>query len=66
MQRDVTTELKWEPTIHATELVSLSRMEWLRLAAFKHPRYGNGLPSAHRNRVSGVKGLTEEIKVTVA
>jgi len=65
LQRDVTTELKWEPTIHATEIdvavkngvVTLSGdvdtygMKWAAERAVK--------------RVSGVKGLTEEIKVTV-
>ena len=63
LQRDVMTELKWEPTIHAAEIgvavkdgvVTLSgdvdtySMKWAAERAVK--------------RVSGVKGLAEEIKV---
>ena len=63
LQRDVMTELKWEPTIHAAEIgvavkdgvvtlngdVDTYGMKWAAECAVK--------------RVSGVKGLTEEIKV---
>jgi osmotically-inducible protein OsmY len=65
LQRDVMTELKWEPTIRAAEIgvavkdgvVTLSgdvdtySMEWAAERAVR--------------RVSGVKGLAEEIKVTL-
>jgi len=63
LQRDVTTELKWEPTIHAAEIgvavkdgvvtlngnVDTYSMKWSAMRAVR--------------RVSSVKGLTEEIKV---
>jgi osmotically-inducible protein OsmY len=66
LQRDVMTELKWEPTIHAAEIgvavkdgvVTLSgdvdtySMKWTAERAVR--------------RVSGVKGLAEGIKVTLA
>ncbi|MGD0423924.1 MAG: BON domain-containing protein [Candidatus Bathyarchaeia archaeon] len=65
LQRDVMTELKWEPTIHAAEIgvavkdgvVTLSgdvdtySMKWAAERAVK--------------RVSGVKGVAEEIKVSL-
>jgi osmotically-inducible protein OsmY len=65
LQRDVMTELKWEPTIHAAEIgvavkdgvVTLSgdvdtySMKWAAERAVR--------------RVSGVKGVAEEIKVTL-
>ena len=65
LQRDVMTELKWVPTIHAAEIgvsvkdgvvtltgdVDTYSMKWAAERAVR--------------RVSGVKGLAEEIKVTL-
>ena len=65
LQRDVMTELKWEPTIHAAEIgvavkdgvvtltgdVDTYIMKWAAERAVK--------------RVLGVKGVAEEIKVTL-
>ncbi len=65
LQRDVMNELKWEPTIHAAE-IGVSVKDGMVTLSGDVDSYSKkwAIDRAVR-RVSGVKAVTEEIKVTL-
>ena len=66
LQRDVMTELKWEPTIHAAE-IGVAVKDGVVTLSGNVDSYGKKWAADRAaKRVSGVKAVTEEIKVTLA
>ena len=65
LQRDVMTELKWEPRIHAAE-IGVAVKDGVVTLSGDVDTYGMKWTAERAvRRVLGVKGLAEEIKVTV-
>ena len=65
LRRDVMAELKWEPTIHATEIGVVVKDGVVTLSG-DVDTYGMKWAAERAvRRVSGVKGVAEEIKVTL-
>jgi osmotically-inducible protein OsmY len=65
LQRDVMTELKWEPTIHAAEIGVFVKDGVVTLSG-NVDSYGKKWAAEWAaKRVYGVKAVTEEIKVTL-
>jgi osmotically-inducible protein OsmY len=65
LQRDVMTELKWEPRIHAAEIGVAVKYGVVTLSG-DVDTYGMKWAAERAvRRVSGVKGVAEEIKVTL-
>jgi len=65
LQRDVMTELKWEPRIHAAE-IGVAVKDGVVTLSGDVDTYGMKWAAERAvRRVSGVKGVAEEIKVTV-
>ena len=65
LQRDVMTELKWVPTIHAAEIGVAVKDGVVTLSGDVDTYSMKWAADRAVRRVSGVKGLTEEIKVTL-
>ncbi len=66
LQRDVMTELKWEPTIHAAE-IGVAVKDGVVTLSGNVDSYGKKWAADRAaKRVSGVKAVAEEIKVTPA
>ncbi|MGA2790474.1 MAG: BON domain-containing protein [Candidatus Bathyarchaeia archaeon] len=63
LQRDVMTELKWEPTIHAAEIGVAVKDGVVTLNGYVDTYSMKWAAERAVRRISGVKGLTEEIKV---
>ena len=63
LQRDVMTELKWEPTIHAAEIGVAVKDGVVTLSGDVDSYSKKWAAERAVKRVSGVKGLAEEIKV---
>jgi osmotically-inducible protein OsmY len=66
LQRDVMSELKWEPTIHAAE-IGVAVKDGVVTLSGNVDSYGKKW-AAHRAalRIYGVKAVVEEIRVTLA
>ena len=66
LQRDVMTQLKWEPTIHAAE-IGVAVKDGVVTLSGNVDSYGKKWAADRAaKRVFGVKAVTEEIKVTPA
>ena len=66
LQRDVMDELKWEPTIHAAE-IGVAVKDGVVTLSGSVDSYGTKWAADRAaKRVSGVKAVAEEIKVTLA
>jgi osmotically-inducible protein OsmY len=65
LQRDVMTELKWEPTIHATEIGVAVKDGVVTLSGSVDSYAKKWAADRAAKRVFGVKAVTEEIKVTL-
>jgi len=66
LQRDVMTQLKWEPTIHAAE-IGVAVKDGVVALSGNVDSYGKKWAADRAaKRVFGVKAVTEEIKVTPA
>ncbi len=63
LQRDVMTELKWEPIIHAAEIGVAVKDGVVTLNGYVDTYSMKWAAERAVKRVSGVKGLTEEIKI---
>jgi osmotically-inducible protein OsmY len=66
VQRDVMNELKWEPTIHAVEIGVAVKNGMVTLSGSVDTYGKKWAADRAARRVAGVKGVTEEIKVTLA
>ncbi len=66
VQRDVMNELKWEPTIHAAEIGVAVKNGVVTLSGTVDTYGKKWAADRAARRVAGVKGVTEEIKVTLA
>jgi osmotically-inducible protein OsmY len=65
LQRDVMNELKWEPTIHAAEIGVRVKDGMVTLSGDVDSYSEKWAIDRAVRRVSGVKAVTEEIKVTL-
>ncbi len=65
LQRDVMTELKWEPTIHAAEIGVAVKDGVVTLSGSVDSYAKKWAADRAAKRVFGVKAVTEEIKVTL-
>jgi osmotically-inducible protein OsmY len=65
LQRDVMTELKWEPTIHAAEIGVAVKDGIVTLSGDVDTHSMKWAADRAVRRVSGVKGLAEGLKVTL-
>ena len=65
LQRDVMTELKWEPTIHSAEIGVAVKDGVVTLSGEVDTYSMRWAAERAVRRVSGVKGLAGEIKVTL-
>jgi osmotically-inducible protein OsmY len=65
LQRDVMTELKWEPTIHAAEIGVSVKDGVVTLNGVVDSYSKKWAIDRAARRVSGVKAVAEEIKVTL-
>ena len=65
LQRDVMTELKWEPTVHAAEIGVAVKDGVVTLSGNVDSYAKKWAADRAAKRVYGVKAVTEEIKVTV-
>ena len=65
LQRDVMTELKWEPTIHAAELGVAVKDGVVTLSGYVDNYSKKWAAERAVKRVAGVKAVAEEIKVTL-
>ena len=65
VQRDVMTELQWEPTIHAAEIGVAVKDGVVTLSGHVDSYAKRWAADRAAKRVSGVKAVTEEIKVTL-
>ena len=65
LQRDVMNELQWEPTIHAAEIGVAVRDGVVTLSGYVDSYAKKGAAERAVKRVSGVKAVAEEIKVTI-
>ena len=65
LQRDVMNELKWEPTIHAAEIGVRVKDGMVTLSGDVDSYSKKWAIDRAVRRVSGVKAVTEEIKVTL-
>jgi osmotically-inducible protein OsmY len=66
LQRDVMTELKWEPTIHSAEIGVAVKDGVVTLSGSVDSYAKKWAADRAAKRVFGVKAVTEEIKVTLA
>jgi osmotically-inducible protein OsmY len=66
LQRDVMTELKWEPIIHAAELGVAVKDGVVTLSGYVDSYSKKWAAERAVKRVSGVKAVAEEIKITPA
>ena len=66
VQRHVMNELKWEPTIHAAEIGVAVKDGVVTLSGTVDSYGKKWAADRAAKRVSGVKAVTEEIKVTLA
>ncbi len=66
LQRDVMTELKWEPTIHAAEIGVAVKDGVVTLSGNVDSYAKKWAADRAAKRVLGVKAVAEEIKVTLA
>jgi len=66
LQRDVMTELKWEPAIHAAELGVAVKDGVVTLSGYVDSYSKKWAAERAVKRVSGVKAVAEEIKITPA
>ena len=66
LQRDVMTELKWEPAIHAAELGVAVKDGVVTLSGYVDNYSKKWAAERAVKRVAGVKAVAEEIKVTPA
>jgi osmotically-inducible protein OsmY len=65
LQQDVMAELKWEPTIHAAEIGVGVKDGVVTLSGHVDSYAKKGAAERAVKRVSGVKAVAEEIKVTL-
>jgi len=65
LQRDVMTELKWEPRIHSAEIGVAVKDGVVTLSGNVDTYSMRWAAERAVRRVSGVKGIAEEIKVTM-
>ena len=65
LQRDVMTELKWEPSIHSAEIGVAVKDGVVTLSGDVDTYSMKWAADRAVRRVSGVKGIAEEIKVTL-
>ncbi len=65
LQRDVMNELQWEPTIHAAEIGVAVKDGVVTLSGHVDSYAKKGAAERAVKRVSGVKAVAEEIKVTL-
>ena len=63
LQRDVMTELKWEPTIHAAELGVAVKDGVVTLSGYVDSYYKKWAAERAAARVFGVRAVAEELKV---
>jgi osmotically-inducible protein OsmY len=63
LQRDVQEELKWEPTLHPAEIGVTAREGVVTLTGHVESYAAKFAAERAAKRVSGVKGLAEEIEV---
>jgi osmotically-inducible protein OsmY len=66
LQQDVMNELKWEPTIHAAEIGVAVKYGVVTLSGSVDSYGKKWAADRAAKRVSGVKSVAEEIKVTLA
>ncbi len=66
LQRDVMTELKWEPTIHSAEIGVAVKDGVVTLSGNVDSYAKKWAADRAAKRVFGVKAVTEEIRVTLA